>query len=319
MWTFVTLLIVLLFLIAAAVVIPVVLIVIPRMKDSTSPAQQTSGNNNNNNNPPAAQPTSGGQNDQCNGVITCQNGGVAILNADRSCNCVCINGFTGKTCGTEADSACTTTNVEGAANNATLGSGIPRLIDSAQNNFSIPLNPPGLLSLFSSLALSCNTENALVTFNGLAARSAPIVVETSMEPSRTLPHLEMPKRDQLEQRQAIGEVGNSNQQNTVASGTASASTSPSATATPTQPISSNSTAIDFARIGVLLVLQETRKLDDAANAQVAVQDFLTNDRNGESNGNTVDMGPFTMDLVNFSIAFQNGTKITAQSNTTATA
>ncbi|KAF2476355.1 uncharacterized protein BDR25DRAFT_349465 [Lindgomyces ingoldianus] len=294
MWTFVTLLIVLLFLVAAAVVIPVVLIVIPKMRNNNN-AAQNSGNNNNNN-PPASVPTSGGQTGQCNGIISCQNGGVAILNADKSCNCVCINGFTGKTCGTQTDAGCTTTNIAGTADNATIGSGIPRLISTAQNNFSIPLDPPSLLSLFSNLSLTCTSENALVTFNGLASRSIPqahlpILVDTSLDPSRTLPLLNSPHLQpdvrQLKQRQAVGPVGNADPSvAAVASATAAASSTP----TPSQPISSNSTAIDFARIGVLLVLQETRKLESAASAQENLQTFLTNDRKGASNGNSVDLG-----------------------------
>ncbi|KAF2110179.1 hypothetical protein BDV96DRAFT_651325 [Lophiotrema nucula] len=326
MWTFVTLLIVLLFLVAAAVVIPVVLIVIPKMRNNqNNAAQQNNGNGGGNTNNP--QPTTipsggGGQTNQCDGVITCQNGGVAILQADRSCNCVCINGFTGKTCGTASDAGCTTANIQGTANNATLGTGVPRLLTSAQNNFSVPLDAPTLLSVFSDLALSCTSENALVTFNGLASRSVPepelsLLVDNAVEPSRSLPQLELPPAERkLHLRQAIGDVGDANG-NAVA--TVTSATQASAAATPTQPISSNATAIDFARIGVLLVLQQTRKLDTAANAQENLQTFLTNDRNGNGNsGNTIDLGPFKIDLVNFSLNFSNGTTITARpSNSTA--
>ncbi|KAF2681367.1 hypothetical protein K458DRAFT_83944 [Lentithecium fluviatile CBS 122367] len=325
MWTFVTLLIVLLFLIAAAVIIPIVLIVIPRMKNTTDTAQQTtgSGNNNSNNNNPTqtAAPTSGSS-DQCSGITTCQNGGVAILNADRSCNCVCINGFTGKTCATQGDAGCTTTSIVGTANNATVGSGIPRLIQSAEDQFSIPLNSTRILSLFSSLALSCTAENALITFNGLASRSVardyiPIIVDTSLTPSRSLPLLDEPHPDQglrqLQERQTIGDPGEANT-NAVTSTTASEA---SATPTPDQPISSNATALDFARLGVLMALQESGELDTAANAQESIQDFLTQDRNGNSNGNTVNVGPFTIDLVQLSLKFQNGTVIQASSNATA--
>jgi len=319
MWTFVTLLIVLLFLVAAAVVIPIVLIVIPKMKNTTNNTAQNNagtGTATPSNIPPVAAPTSTSGSNQCNGVITCQNNGVAILNSDRSCNCVCINGFTGTTCGTQADAGCTTADI-GATNNATVGTGIPRLIESAMNNFSIPLDASSLLSLFSSLSLSCTSENALVTFNGLASRSIPlahlpILMDRIPEPSRTLPILDMSRSERaprtLRQRQTVGEPGVA-QPNKAAVASTSATTQ--ASSTPTQPVSSNATAIDFARVGVLLALQESRMLDTAAKAQESLQDFLTNNRNGNSNGNTVDMGPFTMDLVNFSIKFRNGTTIQA--------
>ncbi|KAF2021819.1 hypothetical protein BU24DRAFT_404776 [Aaosphaeria arxii CBS 175.79] len=316
MWTFVTLLIVLLFLIAAAVVIPIVLIVLPKMRDNqNAPAQSTSGNNANpGSTPPVAVPTGGARPEQCEGIISCQNGGVAIAQSDRSCNCVCINGFTGRTCSQQSDAGCTTTDIAGTANNATVGTGIPRLLESAQNNFSIPLDPPQLLSLFSSNGLTCTSENALITFNGLASRFVPILVDEALEPSRTLPRLEAPHSDndvhKLHERQTIGEVGtpntgNQNNPNNAATPTESASP------TSTEPISSNPTALDFARIGVLFVFQESRTMDTAANAQVSLQRFLTADRAGKRNGNTVDLGPFTLDLVKYTIDFGNGTTLRA--------
>ena len=338
LWTFVTLLIVLLFLIAAAVIIPIVLIVIPRMKNTAdAAAQQTgaNGNNNNNNNPgnpnnPNTSPNNpsqtnapnAGSNDQCSGLITCQNGGVAILNADRSCNCVCINGFTGRTCATKGDAGCTTTTIAGTSN-ATVGSGIPRLIESAENQFSIPLDATRILSLFSSLSLSCTAENALITFNGLASRSAareymPIIVDTSMTPSRSLPLLDEPHPDQrlrqLQERQTIGDPGVANPNSNAASTTTTSE--PSGSPTPDQPISSNSTALDFARLGVLMALSESGELDTAANAQESIQNFLTQDRNGNSNGNSVSVGPFSIDLVQLSIKFRNGTTVQATMNAT---
>ncbi|KAF2741422.1 hypothetical protein EJ04DRAFT_3618 [Polyplosphaeria fusca] len=333
MWTFVTLLVVLLFLVAAAVVIPVVLIVIPKMRDNNaSSAPQNTGNNNNNNNnnpssnptdnpnnnPPSSAPTAPGQSSQCDGIISCQNGGVAIFQADRTCNCVCINGFTGSTCGTEGDAGCTTTNVAGTANNATIGSGIPRLLSSARNNFSIPLDPSGLLSVFSSLSLSCTSENALITFNGLSSRMVhshylPRLVDPQVIPSRTLPSLDEGTRD-LRKRQAVGEPGEANAE---ANATPTETTSPAPSVT--QPVSSNPTAIDFARIGVLLALQESRKLDTAANAQEALQSFLTNDRDGRNNnGDDVDLGPLKINLVELSMTFQNGTTLQARPSSSTT-
>ncbi|KAF1958962.1 hypothetical protein CC80DRAFT_546278 [Byssothecium circinans] len=323
LWTFITLLIVLLFLVAAAVIIPVVLVVLPKMRNSANEAAQdnqgqgspnNSGNGNGSGNTPSsAAPTAtmAPPNGQCSGIITCQNGGVAILNADRSCNCVCINGFTGSTCATAGDAGCTTTSIAGTANNATLGSGIPRLIESAQNQFSIPLNSTRLLSIFSSLSLSCTAENALVTFNGLASRSDKqdyVLVETTLAPTRSLPLLDAPHPN-LAARQAIGQPGTAN-----AAGAAAPAATKSATSsapTTVQPISSNSTALDFARLSVLIALQETGKLDTAANAQESIQNFLTENRAGNSRGNTVRVGPLTVDLVQLSIKFQNGTTVQA--------
>lgn len=324
MWTFVTLLVVLLFLIAAAVVIPIVLVVIPKIKTAQGNAAQdtqgtgmtTSGN--------PAQPTGsvGNQNGQCSGIITCQNGGIAIPNADRSCNCVCINGFTGKNCATQGDSGCTTASIGGTANNATVGSGIPRLIESAEKDFQIPLDSTRLLSLFSGLSMSCTAENALVTFNGLASRSVvdasmPLLDGTSITPSRSLPLLDEPHREPaLQGRQAIGQTANTGT-NAAQNNPSTATTSAKAAATSSPPISSNPIALDFARIGVLLSLQVSGKLDTAASAQESIQNFLSKDRNGDSKVTSVNLDVFTMDLVNFSIKFSNGTTIQANTNSTS--
>lgn len=323
MWTFVTLLIVLLFLVAAAVVIPIVLVVIPKMKHQTgTAAQDTQSTAMATTTSSPAQPTgsgsTGNQNSQCSGIINCENGGVAIPNSDRSCNCVCINGFTGKTCATAGDSGCTTTSIGSTANNATVGSGIPRLIDTAQSDFKIPLDSTRLLTLFSGLSMSCTAENALITFNGLASRSAssyiPILIETSTTPSRSLPLLDQPHPEPaaLEPRQAIGNVGSANENGKAASSpSATATASAKSAATTTVPISSNPTALDFARLGVLLSLQVSGKLDTAANAQEAIQNFLSNDRAGGSKSSEVDLDVFTIDLVQFFIKFDNGTTVQA--------
>ncbi|KAI4703203.1 hypothetical protein J4E81_002080 [Alternaria sp. BMP 2799] len=333
LWTFITLLIVLLFVIAAAVVIPVFLVVLPNQNKgaNTSAAQETQGSNNGGNNggnnnmnnpnaPAAPLPTSGpGQgNDKCSGIITCQNGGVAILNGDRSCNCVCINGFTGKTCTNDDATGCTTTSIEGTANNATMGSGIPRLIEVTAPKFNVPLDATRVLSLFSQLSLSCAAENALITFNGLASRSIPqrlhsMDSRTALHPSRTLPVLHHPHPAQvpghLAKRQTVGQVDEAEAPNEQAKAQTEELV--------TQPISSNINALDFARVAVLLALQESKDLDVAASAQESIQSLLTDDRNGNSNSGSIDVGPFELDLVNFTIEFQNGTTIRGPHSTSS--
>lgn len=280
-WTFITLLIVILVIVAAAVVIPIVLVVIPNQNKSTNAAQDNQGNNNA---PGTPAPTSGAG----EGPGNCQNGGVAIQNADQSTTCVCINGFTGSTCGTNDEAGCTTTSIMGTANNATVGSGIPRIIQSATDHFNVPLNATRILSLFSSLSLSCVSENALITFNGLTSRSVPskhqsLNLGISL-PTRSLPTLYLPhSAGQVQARQdAI-------------------------------PISSNTTAVDFARVGVLFALQQNGRLETAATAQENIQEFLVSNRDGDSNSETIDVGPFTLDLVNLTIKFDNGTVIGAKS------
>jgi hypothetical protein len=336
LWTFVTLLIVLLFIIAAAVVIPVVLVVIPNMNKSNTSAipeqgqgqgsggSNTGSNNNGNGNsitsnaPPRPAPTLAPGSNQCDGVITCQNGGISILNSDRTCNCVCINGFTGSTCTNNDATGCTTTTIPGTANNATMGTAISRLLDTMGTSDNIPLNSTRVLSLFSELSLSCAAQNALITFNGLASRSEhtekrflhSINLRHALEPSRSLPILHHPHPAQvLEQnskRQAIGAPGTP--------GPAVTKAAQQAAATPTQPVSSNVKALDFARMGVLFAMQETGQLDIAAKAQESIQSFLTSNRNGNAGTSNINMGPFKMDLVQLTITMNNGTIIRASSS-----
>ena len=297
-WAFIVLLIFLLIIIATAVVVPVVIIVLPNQrKSSQAPAQ---GNNNGatGTTPVVPAPTASPGSDKCEDVLNCQNGGVAILNMDRTCSCICVNGFTGRTCTSNEAAGCTTTSVRGVSDRVTIGSGMPRLIQSATTTFNVPLNATRLLSIFSSLSLSCAAENALITFNGLAARSLSqylhsINLRNLLTPTRSYPLLDHPHpapwNNKLEHRQ---------------NGDSTAAPSPEKTA---QPISSNVVALDFARIGVLLALQLSGSLDSAASAQEAIQNFLTSNRNGNAASDVVDVKLFKMDLVNFTIQFKNGT------------
>lgn len=331
MWTFITLMIVLLFVIAAAVVIPVVLVVIPNQnKENRNTAQegQNNGNNNNNNNsgtnpdePARPAPTLPAGNNQCDGLITCQNSGIAILNADRTCNCVCINGFTGRSCTNNDATGCTTGSVPGTANNATMGTAISRLLGGAAADLNVPLNSTRVLSLFSQLSLSCAAQNALITFNGLASRSDVLYIRAAdlkddFEPTPSLPLLTFPDaaRDvHEEKRQAVGAPGTpSPSPSRVATNINAAQPS----ATPTGPISSNSKALDFARVGVLFALQQAGNLDTAAKAQEAIQNLLTNNRNSNTAPSPINVGPFRLDLIQLTITYSNGTTIRASPSST---
>ncbi|OCL03168.1 hypothetical protein AOQ84DRAFT_227891 [Glonium stellatum] len=303
LWGFLTLLLVLFLLVAAAVVIPVVLIVLPRIR--------------NYNNAAAPATTQAGQ---CAASVTCENGGVAVVNPDSSCSCLCTNGFTGSHCATSSDSGCMTIKIAGA-DNATVGSAIPRLLNDAQNNFSIALDSSLLLSLFSSTNLSCTSENALVTFNGLSSRSIDFnlpLLEILSSTTYSLPPLPTttphPEDRQLRRRQkAVTSDGIIYEASVTSGPTATASSaSPTMSSTSvatTLPVSSNATALDFARVGVLLVLQESRKLDTAVNAQEVLQTFFESNSNNAKN---VSLGSgFNIDLINLKIGLSNGTVVQA--------
>ena len=163
-WAFSLLGIILLLLIAAAVVIPVTIIVLPKQHSRSGATDLTS----------------------CQKALTCANGGTNYF-VSTSCRCICANGWTGAACTTATDSGCTTSDVKAGDQtntvyrSATVGSDIPRLLSGGPSNYSIPLIPAIILSLFSNTALSCTSENALVAFNQNPQRrdKLPLVYELS--------------------------------------------------------------------------------------------------------------------------------------------
>ncbi|KAK7754647.1 hypothetical protein SLS62_003431 [Diatrype stigma] len=110
--------------------------------------------------------------EDCKDQLTCANGGTVVITQGK-CMCICSVGFIGPTCTLPSAQGCTTTSIEtpdSTINDATVGQAIPRLLENARTNFSIPLSATELTAKFNSANLSCNTQNALVTFDGQALR-----------------------------------------------------------------------------------------------------------------------------------------------------
>ncbi|KAI0487613.1 hypothetical protein F4859DRAFT_525699 [Xylaria cf. heliscus] len=149
LWGFLLVLFLLIALIVAAVVVPVELLVVNK-KDNAQAAQN------------------------CMQQLPCANGGTSVI-SQGVCSCICSNGFVGKNCTIPASQGCTTTTLKTedatTISNVTIGQAIPRLVLDAQSNFSIPLSATSIISKFSSAELTCNAENALVTFDGQSLRT----------------------------------------------------------------------------------------------------------------------------------------------------
>ncbi|KAI0385194.1 hypothetical protein F5Y04DRAFT_269105 [Hypomontagnella monticulosa] len=151
-WTCFALVVILVCIVAAAVVVPVKFLVIDKAAEQN-----------------AAQPAIS----DCEAQLRCANGGTNVV-LQGVCSCICSNGFTGADCTVPTSQGCTTTSISTAdsnINNVTIGQAIPRLIKDAQANFSIPLVATVIQSKFNKENLSCNTENALVTFDGQSLRT----------------------------------------------------------------------------------------------------------------------------------------------------
>ncbi|TQS38448.1 hypothetical protein Golomagni_01044 [Golovinomyces magnicellulatus] len=98
-------------------------------------------------------------------ISKCQNGGYSFLLDDKTCACICTNGFIGNTCTINMSSAIYSF-LKIGDHNATLGSAVKRLIEDPHNKFGVPLKPSLILARLNSANLSFLAENALVTFNG---------------------------------------------------------------------------------------------------------------------------------------------------------
>lgn len=149
LWVALLLLLIVAIIATAGIVVPLKIFVLDKTAAASSSALETCQNN-----------------------ITCANGGTNTVSTGV-CSCICVNGFLGSDCSVPGNSGCTTTSFTSgttAYSNVTLGNAIPRLVAQGQANFSIPLFTETILAKFNAGGLSCDAQNALVTFDGLAMR-----------------------------------------------------------------------------------------------------------------------------------------------------
>ena len=301
-WGFCLVLLILLIIIAAAVVVPLELLIFHKAKN-TSRSSVT-----------ALQSCSE------NSATACQNSGTSALSSG-SCSCICINGFTGSTCSVAGDSGCTTMAIstEPEYTNVTLGNSIPRLVEAAQANFSIPLFTPVILARFNSANLSCISENALVTFDGHSQRvgAADEIVRppTTSDSTGASPTSSSNKLRRKASSSSSSEAPAATANGVLydpASGSNSSGTSSSAASAATAAFSVTEEVLDFARVAVLFVLQQ-ETLDSAEAAQASLQHFFTLSSSTNQaaqnlslgNGNTVDLLDLSIDLGNGSVGVAN--------------
>lgn len=315
-WAFIILCIILFLLIVAAVVVPVTLIVIPREKNTKNAANTALA--------------------ACQKSLPCENGGSSTITANGTCSCLCANGFSGSRCTTAGDSSCTKTSV--GSTDATVGNAIPRLIDSSESNFSIPLDAEKVLSGFSAADLSCATQNALITLNGQSTSQRRslngLYVPLSFERN---PFIPAHKKVTSPQPTALARRGDSSTATvngvlvaasqsaapstavdaaSDASATVSAASATSTAATMASVSNTDSSADkDFARICILFVLQETGSFSDATDAQGVMSkwfgeaDTTTGGNDALENARNISLGSsgWTMDLADLRVTTSNGT------------
>ncbi|KAK0661586.1 hypothetical protein QBC41DRAFT_330359 [Cercophora samala] len=292
LWGFIVVMLVVLVILAAAVIIPIEFFVIRR---------QNNGND--------AQASI----QQCQQQLICANGGTNVVNNDV-CSCICTGGFTGFDCTTAPSPGCTTFSLSGSDNmsNVTVGDAIPRLLQQAQGNFSIPLDGGQVIAKLNAANMSCTATNALVTFDGSAVRQGgasalaqvnevnanAVVVNGVFWTTITIfagqfTTITIDAQNPLGTPTATDDQGSTTR--TVIPGTGT-SVRPTTTITPTVtrtvtttiPLSSGQTTVptptpgfkvteevlDFARVVVLYILQE-ESLRGAEGAQIALQNLFS--------------------------------------------
>ncbi|KAL5606372.1 hypothetical protein BROUX41_002789 [Berkeleyomyces rouxiae] len=296
LWGFVLLILFILALSAAAIVIPLRRLVLKDNPKST-PAAAESGT------------------DQCLTRLPCLNGGTSVI-LNGECSCICVNGFTGDNCGIAGAVGCTITNLvtpqntTDTINNVTLGLAIPRLIVESQDSYSVSLSGSQILSRFNSANLSCVAQNSLVTFDGSATR----LDETDLDVSA----------ERVTNNAAIAESYDG-ATTTAAPSTTMPPTTTTVTLTSTVTVDpptataiydTSQDSIDFARVAVLFILQET-DLSQASAAQASLERFFTTNTNAtEQEAKSVDLGNSNfIDLVNFRV--QAGNSVAGSGSTTA--
>ncbi|KAK4239355.1 hypothetical protein C8A03DRAFT_32610 [Achaetomium macrosporum] len=312
-WGCILMVAVILILVAAAVALPVYFFVI---RNQDAQAQN------------AAQ--------QCQQQLTCANGGRNVV-TDGKCSCICANGFTGSDCTTVDTTGCTMISLTGSGNNdnVTIGDAIPRLIQQAQANFSIPLSANEIIAKLNAGNLSCSAENALVTFNGRSTRQATAPSQAAFANSAnaaiangifytTITVVAAPLTTfTLWPASSSGGGGETTFSTSFTSSFATtlsvsrqpspATSAPTATSkvTTTMTMSSGTPlptstsmftvtedVLDFARVAVLYILQEDN-LADAETAQTTLQKFFSSGDSVDAARNVTVVDGKSVDLVDF--------------------
>jgi hypothetical protein len=180
-----------------------------------------------------------------------------------------------------------------------VGSQIPPLLDAAATNYSIPLDPTALLSLFASTNMTCGTENAIVTLSGLSTSKRSKILHERADTALSSATVTS---------NGIALAGTTP---TPTTSVASSTTSAIAIATGSAAPGTNATSRDFGRIGILFVLQESRSMQVAIGAQEVLSNYMDSAAKQGSSmtlAHNITLGAgYFIDLWYWTVTLANGT------------
>lgn len=293
---FILLCILLFIIVALAVLLPVFLVAVPQQNASQNSCSQTT---------------------------PCRNGGVSV-SSGTDCSCVCSNGFTGSDCTITGDSSCVASEVDNGtiSKKATMGSSIPHLFAVSQPQFGIALDSVTIMALFSKSNVSCQTENALVTFNNAfqsssnSRRSIELPLDTDRgdgesddAPSQTLNSIatgvalaarSTATSNGIVYDNTLGSPTQSTSTDT-ATQTSSAETKPAPSANTTTTTLPDA-VLEFSQVAVLYILQTTGSLDSALYSESQIRVFLTDSYGKAPHPRLELLGQFGLDFENQTIS-----------------
>ena len=266
LWVFLTLLVCAIAIVALAIILPVTLILIPNQNKSDKTC-------------PATHP--------------CQNGGTSVTAPRGACQCICTEGYTGRSCDTSNTSGCSS--VKAASVDATVGEDIAPLLKNGPGDFNVPLNSTAILGILADNDINCRSQNSLVYLNGIkkvkrsldaplqlflakppvASKDGTAASATHLAPlSGPRPLLLNPHQQQKRAEDGGLKIDNSPPSSTSGKKPSTSSKSGSDSLGDFNPTSQR--AHDFSRTAILYVLQETSDLNGGVVAGDKLQTFYTN-------------------------------------------
>lgn len=293
---FIVLCVILFIIVILAVLLPVFLVAVPNEKSSS----ETSCAKNN----------------------PCSNGGVSVSSGEK-CSCVCSNGYTGSKCTTKADSSCVNSHIDNGSisKNATMGSSLPSIFDQSKTDFDITLDPVTIMALFSMNNISCKTENALIAFSdvdrssGSSRRSLDLEldVEDSTQPTpASLAARAATTNGVLFDNSGNGhDSGSKGTQTTATQETSTTSATSTSTARSSKAKSTGvpDSVIEFSRVAVLYVMQDTGSFESALSSEKEIASYLNEKYASTSSPSLELLDTFSLDFSNKTIT-REGTGLT---------